>query len=60
MRRRAGAVVLGALLSAGAFFADTIHLKDGRSLEVEGWRYQGDQVVFEIAAGSVTISPSLV
>jgi len=60
MRRMAGAGVLGMLLSAGVSFADTIHLKDGRSLEVEGWRYQGDQVVFEIAGGSVTIPRSLV
>ena len=60
MRRMAGAGVLGMLLSAGASLADTIHLKDGRSLEVEGWRYQGDQIVFEIAGGSVTIPRSLV
>jgi len=60
MRRMAWAGVLGMFLSAGAFFADTIHLKDGRSLEVEGWQYRGDQIVFEIAGGSVTIPRSLV
>ena len=60
MRERAGMGVLGMLLSAGILWADVVHLKDGRSLEVEAWRYQGETLVFEIAGGNVTIPRSLV
>jgi tetratricopeptide (TPR) repeat protein len=48
------------LLCAGTPSADVLHLKDGRSLSVESWRIEGDQIVFEIAGGSVTIPRSLV
>jgi tetratricopeptide (TPR) repeat protein len=39
--------------------ADVLHLKDGRSLKVESWEVKGDNVIFEIAGGSVTIPRSL-
>ena len=60
MRRMAGAGILGMLLSAGIFSADVIHLQDGRSLDVEGWRYEGDQIVLDISGGILTIPRSLV
>jgi hypothetical protein len=34
-------------------------LKDGRSLKVEAWRFEGDQLAFEIASGTVTVPRSL-
>jgi tetratricopeptide (TPR) repeat protein len=40
--------------------ADILHLKDGRELKVDSWSYQGDQVIFEIAGGTMTIPRSLV
>lgn len=60
MLGRLGLGSLVALLVAGTASADILHLKDGRSLTVESWEYRGDQVVFEIAGGSVTIPRSLV
>jgi len=43
----------------GAARADILHLKDGRSIPVESWEIKGDNLVFEIAAGSMTIPRSL-
>ncbi len=60
MRRMAGVVAPALLFSAGFLFADILHLKDGRSLEVESWRAEEDRIVFEIAGGTVTIPRSLV
>jgi len=59
VKRRAALLVFIAL-ATGAARADVLHLKDGRSIPVESWEYRGDQVVFEIPAGSVTIPRSLV
>jgi tetratricopeptide (TPR) repeat protein len=60
MLRGAGIGLLGLLISGGWLWGDVLHLKDGRSLQVESWHYQGDQIVFEIEAGSVSIPRSLV
>ena len=40
-------------------FGDILHLKDGRSLKVESWEIRGDNLIFEIAGGSVTVPKSL-
>ena len=59
--RRAGLVLSIFLVSSsGSVSADVVHLKDGRSLEVEGWRVEGDQILLEIPAGNFTIPRSLV
>ena len=43
----------------GVALADILHLKDGRSIPVESWEYKGDNIVFEIKGGSVTIPRAL-
>jgi Peptidase of plants and bacteria len=48
------------LLCCGVAGADVIHLKDGRSIRVAAWHYSGDQLVFELSGGTVTIPRSLV
>ncbi|HEU5182729.1 MAG TPA: hypothetical protein VFW45_18220 [Candidatus Polarisedimenticolia bacterium] len=47
------------LLFPAAAWADILHLKDGRSLKVESWEIRGDNLIFEIAGGSVTVPKSL-
>ena len=60
MSGRLRIAVFIALLPFGtAVFADILHLKDGRSIPVESWEFQGSNVVFEIKGGSVTIPRSL-
>jgi hypothetical protein len=55
-------VLRTALLLAGTAMsarADILHLKDGRSIPVESWEIKGDNLIFEIPAGSMTIPRSL-
>ena len=47
------------VLLPAAAHADILHLKDGRSLKVESWEIRGDNLIFEIAGGSVTVPKSL-
>ncbi|HEV8335306.1 MAG TPA: hypothetical protein VGR67_02680 [Candidatus Polarisedimenticolia bacterium] len=60
MRRTALVASIFLFASSGSVRADVVHLKDGRSLEVEGWRVEGDQILLEIPAGNLTIPRSLV
>ena len=48
------------LLWVSSAGADVIHLKDGRSIRVAAWHYSGDQLVFELSGGTVTIPRTLV
>jgi len=48
------------LLCFSSAGADVIHLKDGRSIRVAAWRYSGDQLVFDLSGGTVTIPRTLV
>ena len=61
MARGGRLLPLSLLLLAGPApaHADILHLKDGRSLKVEAWRFEGDQLAFEIAGGTVTVPRSL-
>ncbi|HEV8374992.1 MAG TPA: hypothetical protein VGR38_02025, partial [Candidatus Polarisedimenticolia bacterium] len=60
MRKLGTLLLILVAFASGEGEADVLHLKDGRSIPVESWEYRGDQLVFEIAGGSVTIPRSLV
>jgi tetratricopeptide (TPR) repeat protein len=57
-RTRIGLLVT-ILVIGDTLLADVLHLKDGRSIPVESWEYKGDNVIFDIKGGSVTIPKSL-
>ena len=59
MRTRPLLGLLVALLATGSLRADVLHLKDGRSIPVESWEIKGENIVFEIKGGSVTIPRTL-
>lgn len=59
MRKRSFIALFLAFLVTRSAGADVLHLKDGRSIPVESWEIKGENVVFEIAGGSVTIPRSL-
>ena len=58
-RTRHALLAASLLLLPGLVRSDVLHLKDGRSLKVESWEIRGENLVFEIAGGSVTIPRSL-
>lgn len=48
------------MFMAGTASADVIRLKDGRSIPVDSWRYEGSRLIFEQAGGTIAIPRSLV
>jgi hypothetical protein len=52
-------LLVAILVLGGTLRADVLHLKDGRSIPVESWEFKGDNVIFDIKGGSVTIPKSL-
>jgi len=51
--------LLVTILATRSLGADVLHLKDGRSIPVESWEIKGENIVFDIKGGSVTIPRSL-
>jgi hypothetical protein len=60
LNRRALFLSLGLLLAAAATKADTIVLKNGRRIVTLNVREQGDKVIYETAAGELSLPKSIV